>query len=63
MNDDEEICKIKWTVADVRKAYYDKYGHNGTDEEIKEAVSRIDTKALECRSIEIGWSFINEAVL
>lgn len=62
MNDNEVICKIKWTVADVRMAYERKYGHNATDDEIKELVNHIDWKRVEEVGIENGWEIIDTVI-
>lgn len=62
MNDNEVICEIKWTVADVRLAYERKYGHNASDEEIRETLARLNVKRLQEVGIEYGWEIINEAI-
>jgi hypothetical protein len=63
MNDDEVLCEIKWTVADVRTAFKNKYGREPTDGQLQECVENVDTELLEDRSIEFGWSFIDEAII
>lgn len=63
MKDSDVIAQITWTVGDMRNAYLEKYGHNGTDEEIRECVNALDVKTLESSSIETGWNFINSAVI
>lgn len=58
----EVICEIKWTVDDVRLAYERKYGHNATDEEIRELLDRLDVKRLKEVGIEYGWEIINDVI-
>ena len=62
MDDNEVICEIKWTVADLRTAYKNRYGHNATDEKIFEILGRLDIKRLQEVGIEYGWEIINEAI-
>lgn len=63
MNDNEVICEIKWTVADVHNAFVNKYGRQPTDGELSDCVQNLDCKALEEWSIERGWNFIEEAIV
>ena len=56
------ICEVKWVEDDVRKAYLEHYGHNASDEEINEIISRIDLKGMESKMIEAGWDFIYQAL-
>ena len=63
MNDDEVLCEIKWTVADVRTAFRNKYGREPTDGQLKDCVENVDTDTLEERSIETGWTLIDEAII
>lgn len=63
MNDNDIICEIKWTVEDVRAAFRKKYGREPTDGQLKDCVENVDTKTLEERSIETGWTLIDEAIL
>ena len=63
MNNNEVICEIKWTVADVRKTFINKYGRQPTDGELSGCVQNVDCKTLEDRSTEYGWSFIKEAIV
>lgn len=62
MNDNEVICEIKWTVADVRMAYERKCGHKATDDEIKELVNNINWKRVEEVGIENGWEIIDAVI-
>lgn len=62
MNDDEVLCEIKWTVADVKSAFREEYDREPTEKELEECVSCVDTKALEEWSIERGWTFITDAI-
>lgn len=59
MNDNEVICEIKWTVADVRMAYERKYGHRATDDDIEFLVNHINWKRVEEVGLENGWEIIN----
>ena len=63
MSDNEVICEIKWTIADVRDAFARKYGRQPTDGELSDCVQNVQTNALENISIERGWDFIEEAIV
>lgn len=63
MNDDEVLLTIKWTVADVRAAFVNKYGRQPTDGQLQDSIENIDLKGLENYSIENGWYFIDNAVI
>ena len=63
MKDDEVLCEIKWTVADVRAAFRNKYGREPTEGQLKDCVENVETKDLVDRSIENGWVFIEEAII
>lgn len=62
MKDDEVICTIKWTVADVRSAFVNEHGRQPTDDELQECVDNLDVSVLEEVSIERGWSIIKEVI-
>ena len=36
MKDDEVLCEIKWTVADVRKAFVNRYGRQPSNGELSD---------------------------
>lgn len=63
MKDDEVLCEIKWTVADVRKAFVDRYGRQPSNGELNDCVQNLDTSTLEEVSIERGWSIVDEAII
>lgn len=63
MNDDDILCTIKWTVADVRTAFKNKYGREPSKGELQDCVDNLDTSALEEVSIERGWSVVDEAII
>ena len=62
-DDNDTICEIRWTVEDVRAAFRNKYGREPTKGQLKDCVENVDTKTLEERSIEIGWTLIDEAII
>lgn len=62
MNDDEVLCTIKWTVADVRKAFEETYKRKPDDNELQEAIDSISWETIEDSSIESGWGYINTAI-
>ena len=62
MSDDDVLCEIKWTVADLREAYIQHFGHNPTDEEVEELVERFDARHLKDVSIERGWEYIGSTL-
>ena len=62
MKDNDILCEIKWTVADLRTAYVNHFGHNPTDEEVEELSKRLDVKTLEDISIERGWEIIESTL-
>jgi hypothetical protein len=62
MNDDEVLCTIKWTVADVRKAFEETYKRQPDDNELQEAIDSISWETVEDSSIENGWVHINTAI-
>lgn len=61
--DDEVIAVIKWTVADVRKAFVDKYGRQPSKGQLRDCVENVETKRLEEAAITQGWEYINEAII
>ena len=63
MNEDDVICEIKWTVADVKTAFINKYGHEPTEGQLQDCVENVNEKALKDFSISYGWDFINEAII
>lgn len=63
MKDDDVLCEIKWTVADVRAAFRNKYGREPSDGQLQDCIENVDTKTLEERSIETGWTLIDEAII
>ena len=63
MNDDEVLCEIKWTVTDVKAAFRKKHKREPTERELSLCVWALDTKTLEERSIEIGWTIVDEAIM
>lgn len=63
MEDDEVLYEIKWTVADVRKAFVDRYGRQPSNGELSDCVQNLDTSTLEEVSIERGWSIVAEAII
>lgn len=63
MNDNEVICEIKWTVADVKTAFVNKYGRLPSEGELKDCVENVPVRNLEERSIEFGWDFIDEGII
>jgi len=62
MNNDEVLCTIKWTVADVRKAFEETYKRQPDDNELQEAIDSISWGLIEDSSIENGWTCINTAI-
>ena len=62
MKDDEVLCEIKWTVADVRKAFKETYKRQPDDNELQEAIDSISWETAEDSSIENGWVHINAAI-
>lgn len=62
MKDDEVLCTIKWTVADVRKAFKETYKRQPDDNELQEAIDSISWETVEDSSIENGWVHINAAI-
>lgn len=58
----ETLCKIKWTVDDVREAFKLAYGREGSDDEIYDIVNKIDWERIEEAGIERGWGIIHEVV-
>lgn len=62
-NDDDVLCEIKWTVADVRTAFRNKYGREPTDGQLQDCIENVETSTLEEVSIERGWSVIDEAII
>lgn len=62
MNDDEVLCEIKWTVADVKKAFRDEYNREPTQEELETCIDEISWELIEDSSISSGWTVINTAV-
>lgn len=63
MNDNEVICEIKWTVADVRRAFATRYRRQPTEAELSDCLMKVDSQALEDWSNENGWRFIEEAII
>lgn len=63
MKDDEVLCTIKWTVADVRSAFVNEHGRQPTDDELQECIDYIDIGGLESISVERGWDFIFGAII
>jgi hypothetical protein len=63
MKDDEVLSEIKWTVADVKAAFKNRYGREPSDGQLQDCIENLDTKSLEDRSIEFGWSFIYDALI
>ena len=63
MNEDDVICEIKWTVADVKTAFLIKHGCEPTEEQLQNCVNNVNEKALKDFSISYGWDFINEAII
>ncbi len=61
MNDDEVLCTIKWTVADVKKSLTEEFNREPTEEEIQECIDEIDWDLIEEQSISTGWTIINTA--
>ena len=61
--DDIIIAQITWTVADVRTAFRNEYGREPTDGQLQDCIENVDTNTLEERSIEFGWTFIDEAII
>lgn len=61
--DDDVLCEIKWTVADVRTAFRNKYGREPTDGQLQDCIENVETSTLEEVSIERGWSVIDEAII
>lgn len=62
MNEDEVICEIKWTVADIKAAFEKQYGHEPTEEQLEECVNNLNTRRLQEYSISCGWDFINDTI-
>ena len=62
MKDDDAICTVIWTVADVAKAYKEQYGREPTEKELDECLRKLNADALEDVCIERGWQVIAEAV-
>lgn len=62
MSDGDVICEIRWTVADVRSAFRERHGREPSCGELERCVTAVDAGALEERSIEAGWTLIDEAV-
>ena len=63
MNENEVLVEIKWTVADVKQAFINKYGREPSKGELQDCVENVETDLLQDRSIEFGWSFIDEAII
>ena len=61
MNDDEVLCTIKWTVADVKKSLTEELNREPTEEEIQECIDEISWNLIEEQSISTGWTIINTA--
>ena len=62
MNDDEVLFEVKWTVADVKNAFYEEYDREPTQEELSACISEIDWESIEEDSIERAWNTIQTAV-
>lgn len=62
MNEDDVLLTIRWTVADVKTAFLNKYGRDPTDDELEYCIDKLNIKALKDFSIENGWTFINDSV-
>lgn len=62
MKDDDVICEIKWTVADIRTAFFNKYKREPTETELQVLIEELNTRALQNFSIEYGWDYINTAI-
>jgi DNA-directed RNA polymerase specialized sigma subunit len=61
MNDNEVLCKIEWTVADVKKSLTEELNREPTEEEIQKCINEICWDLIEEQSISTGWTIINTA--
>lgn len=52
------LCSITWTPEDVKLALYNKLGREATEDELEEALYKIDVDRLEEACIEKGWEII-----
>ena len=62
MKDDEVLAEIKWTVADVKNAFRERYNREPTEEGLQTCIDEIDWGLIEDTSISNGWTIINTAV-
>lgn len=60
--DDEVLCEIKWTVADVKKSFKERYGREPTKSELHLCIDEVDWSLVEEKGIENGWTVIDTAV-
>ena len=58
MNENDVICNIKWTVADVKQGFVNTYFREPSEEELKACIKKADT--LHGFLIEQGWDFIEQ---